>query len=74
MTAVGQSRLARRRGDENLLPPMHCGTGKGQVAGCGVAPTTFSLSNGHSAKLPFTYGLKNVDFIKNNKIFTRQYQ
>jgi hypothetical protein len=39
MYAVGQSRLARRRGAENLLPPMRCGTGKGQVAGCGVAPT-----------------------------------
>jgi hypothetical protein len=39
MTAVGQSRPARRRGDEKLLPPMRCGTGKGQVAGCGVAPT-----------------------------------
>jgi hypothetical protein len=24
---------------ENLFPPMRCGTGKGQVAGCGVAPT-----------------------------------
>jgi hypothetical protein len=39
MYAVGQSRPARRRGDEKLLPPMRCGTGKGQVAGCGVAPT-----------------------------------
>jgi hypothetical protein len=39
MCAVGQSRLARRRGAENILPPMRCGTGKGQVAGCGVAPT-----------------------------------
>jgi hypothetical protein len=34
---------ARRRGDDKLLPPMRCGTGKGQVVGCGVAPTDYSV-------------------------------
>jgi hypothetical protein len=28
-----------KRCRKKLLPPMRCGTGKGQVAGCGVAPT-----------------------------------
>jgi hypothetical protein len=41
---------------ENLFPPMRCGTGKGQVAGCGVAPTVlhFSTDNLQNLKMLFT--------------------
>jgi hypothetical protein len=35
---------------ENLFPPMRCGTGKGQVAGCGVAPTHLLSRAGTTAQ------------------------